>query len=409
MNGEADMNDVGGKPGDGTSAVATPRRHRGRRAALAVAAGAASALALLAAGPGAASAATDRAGSVQPATTGPAITGPAITGPAITGVTWHSLSLINNWHTPPWGGDPGWAVQDGVVYLRGFIYQSPANSSASVTIGVLPKAARPAHKLYLNAYALGGFSDMVIYPNGVINVFSTNPLDAKSRTSLDGISFPAAPTSGHALTLTNGWQSGSQFGTGNPAYWVKDGTVHLLGSINAPSGASSETFAVLPPGARPARVLYISTEGYGGALDKIAIGTDGTMNVLSSQGDNFTSLAALSFPAAPTTGHKLTLINGWMSSQSQYGTGDPAYWVSNGVVHLLGSLKQPTGNDPQFALLPPAARPAHFIYIPTYTNYGAFGYLLIYPNGVIEVLNPGNDTSAMQYTSLANIVYPVNS
>jgi hypothetical protein len=137
---------------------------------------------------------------------------------------------------------------------------------------------------------------------------------------------------------------------------------------------------------------------------------DGSMTVLSSQGDNFTSLAAISFPAAPTTGHKLTLINGWTSSQSQYGTGDPAYWVSNGIVHLLGSLKEdPSDHSAQFAVLPPAARPAHNQILWTYTNEGTFGFVQILPTGQIYVQNYGSESSAESYTSLANIVYPVSS
>jgi hypothetical protein len=367
----------------------------GRRVVLAAAAAAASALALLAAGPGAASAAAYRAASVRPATTG---------------VTWHNLTLLNKWQSPHGDGDPAWAVQDGVVYLRGIITQTPLNASASVTFAVLPKTARPARKLYLNTWASGVYGDLVIHPNGVMNVFSANPLDAKSFTALDGISFPAAPTTGHALTLLDGWQSGNQFGTGDPAYWVKDGVVHLLGSLRAPSGFSSATFAVLPSGARPARVLYINTLGYGGALDKFMITPNGDMTVLNSQGDNFTSLAAISFPAAPATGHKLTLLNGWVSSQSQYDTGDPAYLVSNGIVHLLGSLnQQPSSNGAQFAVLPQAARPAHFLILPTYTNEGAFGYVLISPAGPISVVNLGSGTAAQLYSSLANITYPVSS
>jgi hypothetical protein len=403
------MNDVGRKPGDGTTAVATPSRHRGRRAALAAAAAAACALTLLAAGPGAASAATDRAVSAPLANTGPSTTGPSTTGPSTTGVTWHALTLLNNWHSAKFTGKPAWAVQNGVVYLRGVITQSPLSAGAPVKFAVLPKAARPARKLYLNSFADGVYGDLVIHPNGVMNVLSANPLDAKTLTSLDGISFPAAPTTGHKLTLINGWQSGSQFGTGDPAYWVEHGTVHLLGSLRAPSGFSDATFAVLPPDARPARVLYINTEGYGGALDKFMITPDGNMTVLSSQGDNFTSLAAISFPAAPATGHKLTLINGWVSSQSQYGTGDPAYLVSNGIVHLLGSLKLPSGTNSQFAVLPPAIRPAHFLYIPTYTNDGVLGYVIISPAGFINVANFGGYVSAILYTSLANIEYPVSS
>ena len=324
----------------------------------------------------------------------------------------HELTLLNHWRSDQKffsTGDPAWAIHDSVVYLRGVMDQSPRGFSASNTFAVLPKAARPARKLYLPVYADGVYGDLVIYPSGVMDVSSAAPLEAKSSTSLDGVSFPASPATGHPLTLLNGWQSGQQFGTGSPAFWRKNGVVYLLGSLRAPSGFSSDNFAVLPPGARPARVLYINTEGYGDALERIMIGTDGAMTVLSSQGDNFTSLATISFPAAPATGHTLTLLHGWVSSQGQYQSGDPAYWVSNGIVHLLGSLKQPSGTSTLFAVLPPAARPKHFLWIPTYTNEGTFGRVTINPSGLIFASNFGGNTAAQLYTSLATISYPVNS
>jgi hypothetical protein len=61
--------------------------------------------------------------------------------------------------------------------------------------------------------------------------------------------------------------------------------------------------------------------------------------------------------------HKLALVNGWQSAQFGYNTGDPAYPVSNGVVHLSGSLLQPTGSNQIFAVLPKADRPKHDLYI----------------------------------------------
>jgi hypothetical protein len=373
-------------------------RKPARRALLAAAAAAASALMLLGTGAGAASAATGRSAAVRPATTS---------------VTWHTLTLLNHWRSDQkflGTGDPAWAIRDGVVYLRGVMDQSPRGFNTSDTFAVLPKAARPARKLYLAVYADGVIGDLVVYPTGVMNVLSAAPLEAKSFTSLDGISFPVAPTTGLALTLINGWKSGGQFGTGVPSVWKENGVVHLLGSLQAPtsSGISSDVFAVLPPGARPARVLYINTFGYGGTGGSISVAPNGAMRVRITQGNSFTSLAAISFPAAPTTGHKLTLLHGWVSSQSQYQTGDPAYWVSNGIVHLLGSLKEPSGNSTMFAVLPPAARPAHFLYIPTYTNNGDFGWVVVNPNGWIFATNFAGDTSAKLYTSLS-LSYPVTS
>src|SRR5689334_10609062 len=61
---------------------------------------------------------------------------------------------------------------------------------------------------------------------------------------------PAAPAvtgvTWHKLTPINGWQSGQTgFGTGNPAWTVRNGVVYLSGSVYQPSGTGEE-FAVLP-------------------------------------------------------------------------------------------------------------------------------------------------------------------
>ena len=369
---------------------------RAGRAALAAAAVAASALTLLAAGPGAASAATDRvAASAQP---------------AVAGVSWHNLTLLNHWRSEKSynGGTPGWAIRGGVVYLRGIIAQSPLGFTTSREFAVLPPAARPARKLYFIVDADGLYGNLDILTNGVMVVSSPAPLDAKSFTSLDGISFPASPTTGHPLTLLNGWASG-QFNNGSPAFWQENGVVYLLGAVQGPSNVSSNEFAVLPPGARPARVLYINTVGSGSVLQAISISPNGVIKDLDSPGDTFASLAGISFPAAPATGSALTLLNGWASSQGHYQSGDPASWVRNGIVHLLGSLNQPSGTSALFAVLPPAARPAHELYFATYTNNGSFGWVTIYPNGQIFVSNFGGVGASQAYTSLATISYAVNS
>lgn len=106
---------------------------------------------------------------------------------------------------------------------------------------------------------------------------------------------------------------------------------------------------------RPAHVLYINTYGSEGAIDSISIGTNGVMTVFNSRGDNFTSLAAISFPAAPVIGHKLAL------------------------------------------------------WFPTYTNDGAFGWVMISPKGAISAANFFGSNAAQLLTSLATITYPVSS
>src|SRR5579864_8337057 len=66
-------------------------------------------------------------------------------------------------------------------------------------------------------------------------------------------------------------------------------------------------------------------------------------------------------PAA-VTWHSLTLINGWVSSQSTYGTGDPRVSIQNGIVYLSGSLHQSTPGSAIFATLATTYRPAHNLY-----------------------------------------------
>src|SRR6266852_5580017 len=62
------------------------------------------------------------------------------------------------------------------------------------------------------------------------------------------------------------------------------------------------------------------------------------------------------------TWHKLNLLNGWKSSQSTWNTGNPSYAISGGVVYLSGSLHGGAGSS-NFAILPKAARPAHWLYM----------------------------------------------
>src|SRR5262249_28697291 len=63
-------------------------------------------------------------------------------------------------------------------------------------------------------------------------------------------------------------------------------------------------------------------------------------------------------PAAVTvTWHELNLVNGWVSSQGDWNSGDPSYAISGGVVYLSGSLHGGISHS-VFAVLPKAARPA---------------------------------------------------
>jgi hypothetical protein len=219
----------------------------------------------------------------------------------------------------------------------------------------------------------------------------------------------------HQLTPINGWQPGeSHYGTGSPAWTVRNGVVYLSGSVLQPSGNSGE-FAVLPPAARPSRMLYIAVYTLNDTQGFINIYPNGAMYASASpysHAQGFTSLAGISFPAPALTMQKLTLEDGWVSSQGQYNTGDPSYAVSGGTVYLAGSLHQPVGTSQIFAVLPKAYRPAHDLYIQVmvYTpdNTAYAGTVLVEPDGAMWAYSqaPGN---AQQYTSLAGISFPLGS
>jgi hypothetical protein len=224
---------------------------------------------------------------------------------------------------------------------------------------------------------------------------------------------PAGPTitvTWHQLTLINGWVSGEsqEPGDGIPAWAARNGVVYLTGSVMQTSGTSGE-FAVLPPAARPTHVLYMPVTVLGqGTHGWIVVYPGGAMYVMGapySAAQGFTGLAGISYPAKAMAMSALSLENGWQSSDTQYGTGDPSYSVSNGMVYLSGSLNQPAGDIQVFGVLPPAARPAHTTYLNVYGFDGGITELEIDTNGSMLAYEGG----AQQYTSLAGVSFPVAS
>jgi hypothetical protein len=103
----------------------------------------------------------------------------------------------------------------------------------------------------------------------------------------------------HPLHLLGGWTAARPSVFGTPAYAVSNGVVYLRGIIKGRPGATE--FAFLPPGARPAHLLWIGYLGSGdGALGQMAIDPDGLMIALSHGGNGnppmAPSLDGISFP-----------------------------------------------------------------------------------------------------------------
>jgi hypothetical protein len=230
---------------------------------------------------------------------------------------------------------------------------------------------------------------------------------ASAATAQAGHGHAAAPQAAltwHALKLANGWKSAStaKLNTGKPAWAIRDGVVYLRGAVTDTVTGTS-LFSQLPVGARPSRNLYIEVYTSNDTTGDLFIGSDGEMEAYYGEATTFTSLATVSFPAAAVAAHRLTLKNGWQSSQSTYQTGNPSYAVSHGVVYLSGSLHG--GKSKLAFVLPRAARPAHLMNISVYTMVGSIGWLTIRSTGQVRI---GGGGSA-GYTSLATISFPVAS
>jgi hypothetical protein len=243
-----------------------------------------------------------------------------------------------------------------------------------------------------------------------------------------------AGTVWHKLPLINGWKSAQQYQTGDPAYTIKGGVVYLSGSLRQPAGSNRES-AVLPKAARPTVKMYVRVFATGGAVGSLVIWPSGVMQASSSPPSNareFTSLAAISYPAAGTTWHKLALANGWKPGPAA--TGYPAYTVKGAVVYLSGSVQHPlaTSVSGVFAIPPTAVGPVYIQALPTYTFNGTPGNVYISsstspPDIPYAVRFADADTAdpavrywsmaaasnpqgnAQRFTSLAAISYPSNS
>jgi hypothetical protein len=205
----------------------------------------------------------------------------------------------------------------------------------------------------------------------------------------------------HKLALHNSWVTATSLGsTGTPSWAIQGGVVYLSGAIE---GGTKTEFAVLPAAARPAHALDISVYTLTDTVGWMYINPSGAMSAHGPHSTGLTSLAGISYPARSLPSHKLTLKNGWKSSQTRRNTGNPSYDVSRGIVYLSGSLHG--GTSLVFATLPKAARPANDLYITVYTWHGTTGTLFVSPRGVLKAYAGGTRS----FTSLAGVSFPAAS
>jgi hypothetical protein len=303
--------------------------------------------------------------------------------------TWQPLTPINGWQSEQNDfrtGDPAFCAEsDGMVYLSGSV--GAPNGFLSKEFAVLPAYAAPAHRVYLNTYTMDGAAGVVrVDPDGSLHAFSGN---YKEFTSLAGLSFPAAGVPAQGLMpLLNGWQSSQSLdNTGNPAYFISRGAVHLSGEVYRPAGkplpfSPDWVFAMLPAPATPTGCFETAAYTINGPA---ATDIDPSGNMYGADPTS-TSLTGISYPAGPAAWHPLTLMN-------TAGTCDvPSYAVTSGVVYFTATLEFNPGFHGEFAILPPVARPAHTLYLVVYGDGpGSVRYasVRIDPDGAMSVFGLG--------------------
>lgn len=341
--------------------------------------------------------------AVSAAPTAPAA-GPTSPASASSSFTWHNFTLLNGWKTAGTPklitGHPGWAINNGVVYLRGAIKQTgPITDEVFAT---LPKGDRPTRNLYIQVFTMNTQpGSLLITPKGNLEAFNGN---ARLFTSLASVSFPTSAIKGHQLTLKNGWSSSqSTYNTGDPSYAVSKGVVYLTGSLGG--GAIGKTAFILPPAARPAHIVYLSVYTLSGHLGGIVeLFTNGHVQIYGSSASGYTSLANISYPALGAQWHKFTLLDKWKSADSTYGTGAPAYTVIDGVRYLGGSLIASNAPNGLWTRLPAVTRSPSVLEIEVYTFGGGTGGIAVTNSLGLVASTPF--TNAEDFTSLGGIAYP---
>jgi len=117
----------------------------------------------------------------------------------------------------------------------------------------------------------------------------------------------------------------------------------------------------------------------------------------------------VTYPAATSAETPLQVLNGWQSGEGHSGIigHGPSYYLSNGVVYLDGAVLN-TGSG-AVAVLPPAARPTHTLYLTVGTgftnNYSAT--LQINPDGSMYIygIPPSVNNTPNYWTVLCGISF----
>jgi len=320
---------------------------------------------------------------------------------------WHPIPLENGWTSASVStlvtGTPAWAISNGVVYLRGAIKESIGEDNS--TFGQLPKYAWPPSTLYIQSFTAQEVPGiMLVNTDGSLEAYDGN---SDTFASLSGISYRAASATMtvHKLGLEHGWASSqSNYGTGDPSYAISDGVVYLSGSMHQNTG-TAHVAALLPKAARPAQVLHILTYNFDGDSGYLQIMPTGQIEAFGADAQDYTSLAAISWPAPGAKWHNFALDANWHSGAAKFHTAAPSYAVINGVVYLNGSMYQSPASTGLWTELPAATRTkTDVLEIEVAATGGNAGSIAITNSlGLVSSMPFAN---AEAFTSIAGVAYP---
>ena len=217
----------------------------------------------------------------------------------------------------------------------------------------------------------------------------------------------AAYAGGTSLTLINGWHNYSK-GTNKPSITAIKGVAYFKGAI-ATSGTNADPF-ILPAAFRPTATVYTKVDLCNAHNGRIQISTDGTVQVEAqdfAQAQCFTSLEGVSF-ALSADGYKgANLKNGW--GETIYGTANPAYHSSSGMISLEGAMSSSSGSSTDAFTLPTKDRPSATVYVPADMFGATNGRLIIGTDGTVNIESETDNGLAFDFTSLDGVSFATNS
>lgn len=343
---------------------------------------------------------------------------------AITG-GWTPLTLINGWQSYPGASAPAVGLVNGVVTFRGALQGNDATSNVPF---VLPAAFRGVDRIMVRAAmgtSAGGTLEyepdsaqgasatanaIKISQDGV----STQPgPEARSFTSLDGVSFDQYAYDSEPILLASGWTNEYGFrlagsGSSDGLYtYVKlvNGFVRFQGYLTGIPNAGNFLFT-LPPAFRPGQVVYLPVTlcpGVDGNYGRLVVYPSGSVYVGAEQDFDAarcgTSLEGTSYALSPTP-QSLSLTNGWTA----YSPRAVKVRSTGGVVRFEGAIDG--GTNATIATLPLSMRPPATVRVvaEAHPDVAREARLVIEPSGTVRVAGAPLSTTSL-LTSLDSVSF----